>query len=141
MPRIDDDDVIAILDFDPSITDLTRFISAAEQLVDRQCVPTGKYNASELANIEMWLAAHFVAIRDPRYASETMGAASVTMQNKIGMNLGSTPYGQQAMLLDDQGGLAYLDQHISVGKRARPRISYLGTKKCGDSPWLFRGLF
>lgn len=147
--RITAAQVQAILDFDPSITNLTPFIAAAEQLVDRVCAnsPGGQetgspsfvgnpvvYSAQELATIETWLAAHFVAIRDPLYASTSMGPASKSVIRSGGMNLAQTPYGQQAMLLDMNGGLAWLDKHISQGRRARAGIVHLGHRR---DRWLY----
>jgi hypothetical protein len=156
--RINQNNIIQILDFDPSITNLTPFIAAAEQLVDRVVANTNfdttgssayianpiQYSAQELVNIESWLAAHFVAIRDPRYASNSMGPTSQSYVVQGGMNLGQTPYGQQAMLLDINGGLAWLDQHISRGSRAKVGITYLGTNQRQawyyGYPWRFYAL-
>lgn len=156
--RINSTQVQQILDFDPSISNLTPFIAAAEQLVDRVVANTNfdveggssykanpiQYSAQELINIETWLAAHFVAIRDPRYASNSMGPTSQSYVVMGGMNLAQTPYGQQAMLLDMNGGLAWLDKHISQGQRTKVGITYLGTNKRGEwyygYPWRFYSL-
>lgn len=139
--RITPNDIRAILNFDPSIEDLTPFIAAAEELVTELCAPAG-YDATRLPIIEVWLAAHFVAIRDPRYQEEHIGAAGVSYQAQVGLNLGLTPYGQQAMLLDTKGGLAWIDKHISQGKRAKAGITYLGTdfKRFYAYPWRFTQL-
>lgn len=144
--RITEADVEGILDFDPSIEDLTPFIAAAEELVTQLSLTDcgAAYSADRLRIIETWLAAHFLAIRDPRYQSETMGAASVTKAlGQMGMNLGMTPYGQQAMLLDTCGWLAWLDKHISQGKRGKVSVLWLGTNQRSlvDFPWRFFGLF
>lgn len=168
--RITSTHITQILDFNPTITNLTPFIAAAEQLVNRVCggssVPTSDdevaepyapnyqvapssispviYSKEELINIETWLAAHFVAIRDPLYTSQSLGPASGALLRQGGMNLGQTPYGQQAMLLDMNGGLAWLDQHISRGQRTKVGITYLGTNKragwYGGYPWRFYAL-
>ncbi len=150
MSRILPSDVEAILDFDPSIPDLQPFIDAAEELVTEMCanapvLPGGiAYSPGRLKIIETWLAAHFVAIRDPRYVSETMGAANVTYQSQVSLNLSLTPYGQQALTLDTKGGLAMLDRHISQGHRAQASITYLGTnirRKLNEAyPWRFLGI-
>lgn len=158
-----------ILDFNPTITNLIPFIQAAEQLVNRVCggasaneveddvqtfapsfqvAPPGitpiVYTPQELINIETWLAAHFVAIRDPLYTSQSLGPASGALLRQGGMNLGQTPYGQQAMLLDINGGLAWLDQHISRGNRTKVGITYLGTNQRAawyyGYPWRFYAL-
>lgn len=134
-------DVQKIIDFDTSISDLEPFITAANELVTEICASTG--TAERLKLIETWLAAHFLAIRDPRYTSETIGQASASYAQNTGMNLSMTPYGQQAMLLDTKGGLAWLDKHISQGKRSRVGMIWLGTDqrtKVLNYPWRYIGL-
>ncbi len=145
--RITDADVKAILNYDPSITDLTPFIAAADELVTELCQNAWQgpnYTEERLEIIETWLAAHFVSIRDPRYVSESMGAASVSTGMTLAQNLGLTSYGQQALLLDTNGGLAWIDKHKSQGKRSRVGITWLGTdmRKLRDSGrvWLYSTL-
>lgn len=142
-------DVEGIIDFNPSIASLQPFIDAAHELVVEICqnaplVGTQTaYSTERLKQIETWLAAHFLAVRDPRYISESVGPASASTGQQMGLNLGLTPYGQQAMLLDTKGGLAWLDKHISQGKRARVGIVYLGTQRQHwlDYPWRFFGVY
>jgi len=140
--RASPSDVTAIIDFDPSITNLQPFIDAANELVTELCAMVSTYTDARLKMIETWLAAHFLAVRDPRYASESMGAASASYQASPGPNLSLTPYGQQAMLLDTNGSLAWIDKHISQGKRAKVSISYLGTDKKSwyAFPWRYLAL-
>lgn len=141
--RITAADVESVINFDSSIEDLSPFIEAAEELVTEICAPVG-YSSDRLAIIEKWLAAHFLAIRDPRYQAETMGQASATYSTQVGLNMGLTPYGQQAQLLDTMGGLARLDKHISQGKRAQAGIVHLGSKSYGaylSYPWRFFRFF
>lgn len=141
--RTSKDLVIKIMDFNPSIDDLDPFMDAANQLVTELCAPAG-YNAARLTSIETWLAAHFLAIRDPRYQSETIGAASATTAMQLGLNLGLTPFGQQAMFLDTNGSLAWIDKHISQGKRAKAGITWLGNKsmqRWNGYPWRFFSIF
>lgn len=150
--RVTSEEVEDILQFDSTIEDLTPFIAAAEQLVTRMCANApapANYSAAELKEIERWLAAHFIAIRSPRYLSESLGPQSHSIALQVGLNLGLTPYGQQAMLLDVFGGLAYIDKHVTQGKRGRPRITSLETKCPGDlygqgflfpNRWLWQGL-
>lgn len=138
MSRATPEDVKAVIDFDPSIEDLQPFIDAANELVTEVCAVAG-VSTNRLKIIETWLSAHFIAIRDPRYTSRSLGDASHAFQSQVGLNLGLTPYGQQAMLLDTKGGLAWLDKHISQGKRARVQVTYLGTDK-SNYPYRFYGL-
>lgn len=133
--------VKGVIDFDPSIDDLLPFIAAANELVTELCAPAG-YTPTRLAIIETWLAAHFLAIRDPRYTSERMGAAGATMATQIGLNMALTPYGQNAQVLDTNGSLAWIDKHISQGKRAKVSIMYLGTPRpYAQRQWRFYAFF
>lgn len=135
-------DVKGIIDFDPSVQNLSPFIEAANQLVTEICAPAG-YNADRLRIIETWLAAHFVAIRDPRYVAENMGAAGASYQQKVGFNLQLTSYGQQVMVLDTAGGLANLNNSIAAGIRPKIGITWLGStplERRVRFPWLFYNL-
>lgn len=140
MSRVSPDDVRAIIDFDPAVTNLQPFIDAAEELVNEVCASTAYYTEARLKIIETWLAAHFLAIRDPRYQSEGIGAANATVMAQVGFNLALTPFGQQAALLDSKGGLAWLDKHISQGKRAKVSITWLGTCKPASPNYRFYSL-
>lgn len=140
--RATNESVTGIIDFDPSIEDLTPFLVAANELVTEICQPAG-YSDTRLALIETWLAAHFLAIRDPRYQSESQLGASASYVTQVGLNLSLTPYGQQAQLLDTKGGLAMLDKHISQGHRAKVGVVHVGGhgSRLYDYPYRFYTLF
>lgn len=130
MPRTTYAQVAEIIEIDATITtDAAPFIATANALVTRVCADkldedgTAYYTDDDLELIERWLAAHFYAIRDPRYASEAAGSVNASYQYKVDLHLAVTTYGQQAMMLDTAGGLAAL----SKGKRRRVGASYLGT--------------
>lgn len=114
-----------IIELDPTITDITPFIDIASELVTEICVPAG-YTDSRLEMIERWLAAHFYAIRDPRYASEKAGSVGASYQHEVGLNLAVTTYGQQAMILDTKGGLANLNKSTELGRARKVSITHLG---------------
>ena len=61
------------------------------------------------------MAAHFVAIRDVRSASETAGPVSQSFQHRVDLNLNQTQYGQQALILDTSGYLASLQNMALEG--------------------------
>jgi len=111
MARVTEAEVQAIIDYDPAIADITPFITAANALVNEKFAGSG-VSAALLKEIERWLSAHYIAIRDPRLRNEKIGDASVTYQGKEGMYLDATQYGQQAKTLDPTGTLA------NIGKRA-----------------------
>jgi hypothetical protein len=120
-----------IIEVDTSIiavdADLDPFLETANALVTEMCTgsngPATAYLAARLELIERWLTAHFYAIRDPRAKSEKAGSVGVTYQGKVDYNLALTSYGQQAMMLDTNGGLARLDK----GKGVSVSVLWLGT--------------
>jgi len=67
-------------------------------------------STAALADIEMYLAAHFVALTEEKggITSESMGDAATKMFGKFEAGLGGTRYGQQAMSLDVTGTLRSL---------------------------------
>ena len=86
---------------------------------------TPALGAAHLKEIERWLSAHFVAIKDPVSLRSVIGdseswafPASVTVAWGKGLNL--TPYGQQAIAIDLTGELAKLGQKRG-SFRAGPR--------------------
>lgn len=111
--RVTDDEVKEIID--TSLSSLTPFITVAEQQVDR----ISGLGTAVLKEIERWLAAHFVAIRDKRTSKDNVGDSSHTYEGKTGMGLEFTRYGQMAKLLDTTGTLAKL------GLR-KAALTYLG---------------
>lgn len=111
--RITDAELLEIIDVDSTITNYTPFILAASLMVDNNLVDSG-LNDETLKEIERWLAAHFIAIRDPRLSAEKAGSVSVDYQHKLGLNLQSSMYGQQALALDYTGTLYRLSEGDSV---------------------------
>lgn len=113
------------------VTDLSPFIDAAHHLVNR-CCSEDDYTESELELIERWLAAHFYAVRDPRVSSEAVSGVSQSFQYQVGLNLALTTYGQQAMLLDTEGGLSALNGQVTAGRgKITPGASWIGTENYG----------
>ena len=83
------------------------FIDLATAIVDEQLVGSGLTN-KELEKIELYLAAHFVAITEELggLVSDSSGVASQRMSDAYrdgGLRL--TRYGQQALALDTTGTL------------------------------------
>ena len=94
--------------------DLSPFIDAASSVVTDVATGTSgpaiPYAFEKLELIERWLAAHFVTNRDPRNESEKTGEASGKFRGKTEMGFTSSLYGQMAMMLDTNGGLAALNR-------------------------------
>jgi hypothetical protein len=123
MAEIIASDITAIMDVDVTIADLSPFITAAAQITDEWC---GTLTDAQLKEVQRWLAAHLVAIRDMRPASEKAGSVSVNYQYKLGMNFACTMYGQQAMMLDVSGGLARANKSFADGKGGKPQMDWAG---------------
>jgi len=109
--RATEAEVKEIIDTALTAEEITPFLNSANVVVTDVLTNEG-YGTSLLKQIEMWLAAHFVAIRDPRIAKEKLGDADATYQGKTGLGLNYTSYGQQVMLMEHHGKLA----EISSGK-------------------------
>lgn len=73
MPRITASDVQDIYDTDLGTGPIDAHIDAATELVD-DIEAAGDVSSSRLAQIETYVAAHFVALQDPRVESETLGS-------------------------------------------------------------------
>jgi hypothetical protein len=115
--------VAKLIEIDSTVTtDAAEFIETASVIVDEVCATAKKtdgsdyYSAARLELIERWLAAHFYAIRDPRAVMEKAGPVSQTIESKIDLYFSVTRYGQQAMLIDTNGGLARLNAKMKNGQ-------------------------
>ncbi|NLN25339.1 MAG: hypothetical protein GX163_06770 [Bacteroidetes bacterium] len=100
--RVTDAEVKEIIDTEITTT---AFITVANLMVNRYLVDKISDN-DLLKEIERWLAAHLVAVRDPRQKSVSIGSASTTFHGNSGLGLDFTPYGQQVKLLDYTGELS-----------------------------------
>lgn len=110
-----------------SVPDITSFIEVANDLVNDVCL-SSSYSAAKLKLIELWLAAHFYAIRDPRSDSEKAGSVSKKVQYKIDLALSVTTYGQQAMVIDSAGNLARISKQAASGEKTKSiGVSWGGT--------------
>lgn len=109
MARVTATEVKEIIDVDPSLTDLSPFITIANLLVTKYIYPEG-VEADLLKEIERWLAAHFVAVRDRQPISQSVAGVSADFGLKLGAGLSATIYGQQAKMLDPTGKLASVDK-------------------------------
>jgi hypothetical protein len=133
MARTDADLVATIIEVDEDI-DLDAFITTANELVTEVCTgdkgPTPAYTDVRLELIERWLAAHAYAIREMIPASERAGPVATAYQYEVGLHLSNTMYGQQALTLDTNGGLASLSKSTEEGKLRTAGVIWLGTEPC-----------
>ncbi len=104
---------------------LIPFIAAANQLVDDCCLEF-EYTDAKLKRIEQWLAAHFYCIQYSRALQQMAGTTQKTVQSKVDLYLRLTHYGQMAVLLDTEGGLAALQNNAEVTRRVLKTLLWLG---------------
>lgn len=114
-----------IIELDSSIT-ITPFILVANELVTELC-SSDDYTSTRLELIERWLSAHFYSVRDPRAEVEKAGPVSEKFQSKVDLGFDTSHYGQMAMRLDTEGGLAALNEQIKRGKKVTVGATWLGT--------------
>jgi hypothetical protein len=104
--RVSVADVQEIIDTNLTEAQINAFINSAHYYVQENLLNKG-LSANILAQIELWLSAHFLAIRDQRVESESVaGEWQAKYQGKTGMGFEATTYGQQALMLDTTGTLA-----------------------------------
>lgn len=65
--------------------------------------------------VERYLAAHLIAVADPRIQSEQVRAIQASYQYRLSDGLGITHYGSTAMTLDTSGKLARWNKGVLSG--------------------------
>ena len=106
--------VEGIIENSDNIT-LTPFIEAANALVTQCCGSSTTYTEDNLELIERWVTAHLFTVRDPRTTQERTMQVAGTFQSKVDLGFDSSHYGQMAMRLDWEGGLASLNKSAKQG--------------------------
>lgn len=138
MARVTATEVQEIVETDGS--GLTPYITWANLLVTAVCAPalaadkvTPLYSDPWLKEIERLLAAHFYCVYDPRAQRERVAVLTFEAQSKVDLCLDVTHYGQQAKVMDINGGLARLDAMAKGGKgliKVNGQAIWMGTKPC-----------
>lgn len=106
--RVTTAEVQKIMDIDDEITDIEPFIIAANLIVTEK-LSDKITNTAILKEVERWLAAHFIAARDPIVSKETIGDTKAEYYGKTDLSgIQSTPYGERAVLMDVSGTLKNL---------------------------------
>jgi hypothetical protein len=103
--RVDAEQVRDIISTGLTDGQVNAMINTAHLVIEER-LGDKRLSASLLGQIELWLAAHYVCMRDPRKKQVKVDDTSVTYQGETGMGLKATSYGQQAMDLDPTGTLA-----------------------------------
>lgn len=103
--RVTATQVKAIIETSLVDDDVTVFIATANNIVTNRLTDKGLDDAT-LEQIELWLSAHLVAIRNPlKRVEEVRDARQEFQYGKLGEGLRFTAYGQQALTLDTTGTL------------------------------------
>lgn len=106
MARVTDAEVKEIIEVNPFLIPTTDpFITTANILVDELLLTLG-YSDPLLKQIELYLSAHFTGMKQRQLDSEEFGDSENDYIGEVGKGLEFTQYGQQAKVLDFQGGLA-----------------------------------
>ena len=103
--RVTSDEVLEIIE--TSLTEIDVFITTANLLVTGYLTGKGLSDAT-LKEIEKYVSAHILSLRDPRTKSVGVDVLSESYQGQWGMGLYGTSYGQTAILLDTSGTLGVL---------------------------------
>lgn len=106
---------------DHSLSDVSTQVTQAQTLIDDE-LPNVDTDRQDL--VGTYVAAHFVAIRDPHIRREQGLDQSRTYEGQHGMNFEFTRWGQQAVALDPTGNLKALSQ----GKKRNHSIT-IATKE------------
>lgn len=72
-------------------------------------------DASTAELVERYLAAHLIAISDPRIQSEQIKTIQASYQVRLSDGLGITHFGSTAMMLDSSGKLASWNTRVVKG--------------------------
>lgn len=121
MNRVDSDEVKAIIDTSIAVDP---FIATAHLLVDEELLSAG-YSEARLTQIELYLAAHFACLKDPRLSKQKFGDGEDTFHMpKTGEGLSATSYGQQVAVLDSKSILSNLQKPKAVMENLRTNVVF-----------------
>lgn len=114
-----------ICEVDATIS-LTPFIEAANALVTEYCASVTTYDATRLELIERWLSAHFYKMRELQVAMQKAGDTSESFTSQVALGFDNSTFGQMAMRLDSNGGLASLNEQSKHGGAATVGVQWGG---------------
>ena len=108
MARTTTSRVCSVMDTTLTENEVSPFVETANLMVTAYLASTDQ-TADALREVETYLAAHFVSLRDRLVKSEAAGGVRFDYQGETGMGLDSSHYGQTAKLLDSSGVLKEID--------------------------------
>lgn len=110
--RVISSEVKLIIDTDLTDSEISSFIETANMVVDEVLSDSTVLSTRQLKEIEKYLSAHFICVREGQAMAEGADAGNITYTRQKGKGLESTSYGQTAMALDETGTLG-----AEVGKK------------------------
>ena len=125
MPNTTEELVAEIIEVEDGDS-LTPFIRSANRLVTKFCGSVAAYVTADLEDIETWLAAHFYACFRRQVRGEQAGTVRSDYEGKVDLHLDVTIYGQQAQVLDWNGGLAAWNNSLEDIKNVTAFFYWLG---------------
>jgi hypothetical protein len=111
---VTDDDVRRLVAFDAArIPDIQPFIDDAVLMLTN--VVGDRLDGPTFDLVTRYLAAHLVAVSDPRVSMEKVKSLQVRYDTKLDKGLGITHFGSTAMMLDSSGRLAAWNSRVITG--------------------------
>ena len=116
MARTTEDRVNLLIQYDLTIiTDIQSFIDDASMLVDNIVAIAPLPSTALLEIVERYLAAHFIAIADPRVDTEKVKSLQTKYQYLLDKGFAITHWGTTAMMVDTTGRLAAFNNRLLDG--------------------------
>ena len=122
MARVTAAEVKLIIETDLPDATVDAFIDSATKLVDQYIADATCHGTDSLKQVELWLSAHLLSIRDKALSSEKLGDAQDTQRapGVLLKGLDSSFWGQMARAFDCSGTLA------DSGKRGVQVVTFGG---------------
>jgi len=121
--RVTEADVREIIDTALETGEIDPFIITANIIVDGYLSSTS-LTETVLTEIEKYLSAHCLSVKDQRVKAEKIDVLSWTYTGSFGEGLKNTQYGQMAILLDTSGTLGALAENGFSKKASMSIIEY-----------------
>lgn len=104
--RVTPEQVMDIISTSLTEGQINAMINTAHLVVEQTLADQG-LDSDLLTQIELWLSAHYVCMRDPQKESVKVDEVQVKYhRGRAGTGLDGSTYGQQAIALDPTGSLA-----------------------------------
>lgn len=123
MARVDSSEVLEIIDTTLEAGEIDVFVETASLIVDNYLADKALSDET-LKEIEKYLAAHVLSVKDQRVKTEKIDVLSFTYTGTFGEGLKNTQYGQMSILLDSSGTLGALAEKGFSKKASMTTLDY-----------------